>query len=72
MSAQFPGKVDRGEKDRDFYVIKNTSCPAILTESFFMDTLEDCKIMRSEEGQKKIALAHFEMMRRVDAGEHMV
>lgn len=72
MNKEFPEKVDRGEKDRDFYVLKNTICPAILTESYFMDTLEDAKIMLSEEGQKKVALAHFNMMKKVDAGEHMV
>ncbi len=70
MSKIFPGQVDRGEKDRDFYVIKNTNCPAILTESFFMDTLKDCKLMLSEIGQNKVALAHYNMMKRVDKGEH--
>lgn len=72
MGKIFPGKVDRGEKDRDFYVIKRTACPAILTESFFMDTLEDAKTMLSEEGQMKVALAHFNMMKRVDADEHLI
>ena len=72
MNKVFPGSVDRGEKDRDFYVIKNTTCPAILTESFFMDTLEDAKLMLSESGQKKVALAHYNMMKRVDRGEHLI
>jgi len=71
MVKVFPGKVDRGEKDRNFQVIRYTHCPAILTESFFMDTLEDAKIMSSMEGIKKVALAHFNMMKRVDAGEHL-
>ena len=72
MNKLFLGKVDRGEKDRDFYVIKNTNCPAILTESFFMDTLEDCKLMLSQIGQKKVALAHFNMMKRIDKGHHLL
>lgn len=66
MEKIFPNQVDRGEKDRNFYVLRKTNCPAILTESFFMDTLKDAKIMTSEEGQKKVALAHFNMMKRVD------
>jgi len=70
MGLKFPGKVDRGEKDRNFWVLRNTSCPSILTESFFMNTLEDAKIMSSIEGIKRVALAHFRMMQRVDAGEH--
>lgn len=72
MNKIFPDKVDRGEKDRDFYVIKNTTCPAILTESFFMDTLEDAKLMLSDSGQHKVALAHYNMMKRVDRGEHLI
>lgn len=72
MVKIFPGKVDRGTKDRNFYVVEKTTCPAILTESGFMDTLRDCKMMLSEEGQKKIALAHYNMMKIVDRGEHHV
>lgn len=72
MGKIFPGKVDRGEKDRDFTVIADTTCPAILTESFFMDTLEDAKLMLSETGQKKVALAHYNMMKRIDRGEHLI
>jgi len=72
MSKIFPDKSNRGEKDRDFYVLRNTACPAILTESFFMDTLEDAKIMTSDSGQKKVALAHYHMMKKVDRNEHML
>ena len=68
MEKQFPKKVNRGEKDRNFYLLHRTTCPAILTESFFMDTLKDCKIMISKEGQQKVALAIFNMMKRVDEG----
>lgn len=34
-----------GDKDKEahFYILKNTNCPAVLIECFFMDTLEpDC------------------------------
>lgn len=66
MKKEFPKRVDRGEKDRNFYVIRHTICPAILTESFFMDTLKDCKLMNSEAGVKKVAMAHYKMMKAVD------
>lgn len=39
----------------DFYVIKNTYCPAVLVENLFYDNREDIKILMSEEGRKKIA-----------------
>ena len=42
----------------DFYVIKNTKCPAVLTENLFYDNKEDLKILTSEEGKKKIVDYH--------------
>lgn len=71
MNKTFPGRADRGEKDRNFHVVRETTCPAILTENFFMDTLDDCKLMLSQEGQQKVALAHYNMMKRVDNEEHL-
>ncbi len=62
MLQLFPNQVDRGEKDRDFYVLRKTSHPAILTENFFMDKLEDCKLMLEPDFQKKVAQAHFNMI----------
>lgn len=42
----------------DFYVIKNTKCPAVLTENLFYDNKEDLKILTSEEGRKRIVDYH--------------
>lgn len=65
MSLMFPKKVmrwDLSDKDKDkeanFYILKNTSCPAILTENFFFDNKEDAALMMSDEGVKQIAQAH--------------
>lgn len=65
MAEEFPDKAARtdltdGDKDKEanFYVLKNTSCPAILTESFFMDRREDAELMLSYAGQVKIVNAH--------------
>ncbi len=56
-SDTIDGDVD---KEADYYVLKNTHMPAVLTENFFMDTLNpDCEIMMSTEGRIKIALAHY-------------
>lgn len=42
----------------DFYIIKNTNCPAVLTENLFYDNKEDLKILTSKEGRKKIVDYH--------------
>jgi len=46
------------DKESPFYILKNTNCPAILTENFFMDTEKDCRFIMSEEGRDRIARAH--------------
>ena len=72
MKTEFPndkmrmdttdGDVD---KEKDYTILKKTSCPAILTENFFMDTEKDCRLMMSEEGRQKIANAHVRAIQRV-------
>lgn len=54
------------DKEAHFYVLRKTDCPAILTENFFMDQLDDCKLMLSEEGQIKIAKAHFNAILKIE------
>lgn len=46
------------DKEADFYLLKNTKCPAVLTENLFMDTWEDCKILLSKEGKDRIIDLH--------------
>ncbi len=46
------------DKESDFYILKNTSGPAVLIESFFMDTESDCKFMMSNEGRDRIAACY--------------
>lgn len=48
------------DKEADFYILKNTTMPAILTENFFMDNKSDCtKYLMTEEGRSLIAFAHY-------------
>ena len=42
----------------NFYVIKNTRCPAVLTENLFQDNREDVEFLMSEEGKQKIVELH--------------
>lgn len=53
---------ERGQKDweKDFFILKNTRCPAVLTENFFMDNREDVKYMLSREGRKDIVKVHID------------
>lgn len=49
---------NRGVKEANFYVLRNTTMPAVLTENGFMTNPDDCRFMLSEEGVKEIADAH--------------
>ena len=42
----------------NFYVIKNTHCPAVLTENLFQDNREDVEFLMSAEGKEKIVELH--------------
>lgn len=42
----------------NFYILKNTNCPAVLTENLFMDNKEECEWLLSEEGKRAIVELH--------------
>ena len=39
-------------------ILKHTSCPTVLTENFFMDTKDDCKLIFSGSGRQRVADMH--------------
>ena len=43
--------------EEDFYIIKKTSCPAVLLENFFYDNKEECSFLLNEQTKKRIAKA---------------
>lgn len=43
------------DKEKDFYVIKKTSCPAVLIENFFMDNKDDLEFLETTECKNKVA-----------------
>ncbi len=53
------------DKEADFYILKNTLCPAVLTENFFMDTERDCRYIMSERGRQVIADMHVHAIHRI-------
>lgn len=44
----------------DFAMVKNTNCPAVLTENLFQDNKEDVDYLLTVEGQETIADLHVE------------
>lgn len=55
------------DKEANFFVLRKTAMPAILTENFFMDNEIECKeILMKKSGRHKIALAHIAAMVEID------
>jgi len=77
-AREFKGEYMRSDTYRDgdvdqesnFYVLINTSMPAILSENFFMTNSDNChKYLLSEEGRDRIAKVHFQMIQEVESSK---
>ena len=74
--AEFPERKMRSsmgdgdpDKESNFYVLVNTTMPAILSENFFMTNYREChEILMSESGRDRVAKMHFEMIQQVENG----
>ena len=44
--------------EKDFYLLRHTACPAVLTENLFMDNHSDCAFLLSPEGQQALVDLH--------------
>ena len=51
----------------NFYVLRNTSMPAILSENGFMTNLEDATNLVKDDFRQKIAMAHFKFIKEMEA-----
>jgi len=60
---------DRGIKQSNFYVIKNTKMPAILTENGFYSNEKECAKMLTNDFQYEIAEAHFRGILEIENNE---
>jgi len=72
MQADFPDwkmRFDYSDGDPDkedhFYILKNTVCPAMLSENFFMDTEKDCQFILSDNGRRQIARSHISAIKKM-------
>lgn len=61
-SKQCPIRTDYSDGDPDyearFYILVNTQCPAVLTESMFQDNKADVDFLLSEKGHNAIVNLH--------------
>ena len=48
----------------NFYILKNTPCPAVLTENMFQDNHDDVEFLKSEDGKEKIVDLHFNAIKK--------
>ncbi len=59
---QFKFREDKTDGDPDkesqFYILRKTACPAILTENLFMDNKKDLSYLLSPQAPVQIAAAH--------------
>lgn len=55
------------DKESNFWVLRKTVMPAILSENFFMTNYDNChSYLLSEKGRDRIAKIHFEMIKEVE------
>lgn len=54
------------DREADFYILKKTNCPAVLTENGFYTNEEECKKMNQFFWRNKIALAHVEAIKQIE------
>lgn len=50
--------------EKDFLILKRTSCPAVLTENLFMDNQDDVAFLESTEGAQALVDLHINGIRR--------
>ena len=64
MRADFTDK--DSDKEENFYILKNSICPAVLTENGFYTNEEECKKMLDFYWQKQIALGHYRAIQEIE------
>lgn len=57
-------RTDKSDGDRDwesnFFILRKTLCPAVLTENFFYDNPDDLMYILSDEGKEAVIKCHVE------------
>lgn len=47
----------------NYYVLRNTACPAVLTENLFQDNRDDVEFLSSQAGKEAIATLHLDAIK---------
>jgi N-acetylmuramoyl-L-alanine amidase len=67
---QFRFREDRSDGDadmeEDFYVLRKTTCPALLVENLFFDNRREAEFLLSDVGRRQIAEALFTSIQYVE------
>jgi N-acetylmuramoyl-L-alanine amidase len=65
----FPGRRIRTDMsdgymdwEENFYILRKSLCPAVLTENFFMDSHSDLEYLQSKAGKQAVLNTHFEVI----------
>jgi N-acetylmuramoyl-L-alanine amidase len=53
---------DNPDYEEQFYILRKTSCPAVLTENFFMTNEDDYRYLLSEEGMSAVVKCHVDAL----------
>ena len=53
------------DKEANFYVLRKTLMPAVLTENFFMTNPEEARLLLSETGRERIARYHINAIKKI-------
>lgn len=62
---KYKQKLYEQDWEENFYVLKNTNMPAVLTENLFYDNKKDNAIMMSDEGIDILARIHVNAFKRI-------
>ena len=46
--------------EENFYILRKSLCPAVLTENFFMDSYSDLEYLQSKTGKQAVVDTHIE------------
>ena len=69
FESEFKLRTDMSDGDPDweenFCILKNTKCPAVLSENFFMDNREECEFLLTDKAIERIALVHFRAIKKI-------
>ena len=58
VAKAFSGFPDRGKKQANFHVLRETNMSAVLTENGFIDTKKDADFLKSDANLRKVGEAH--------------